>query len=186
MVVKIVTTNADKAAMLRACLDELGLIGELVTTALVEPQAGSLREVAEAKAREAHTRYGGPLLVEDSGLAIESLGGFPGPYTKYVLATIGGAGLALLAGGRACRFASAIVAVRRDGTSVTGEHGIDGHIANIPSGPSHDLGSVFVAAGTIAPFATLGAGAAHLLADWRVAITAWLREAALECTRPSA
>lgn len=45
--------------------------------------------MAHAKAAAAARMFGSPLLVEDSGLAIAALGGFPGPYLTYVLATLG-------------------------------------------------------------------------------------------------
>ena len=39
-----------------------------------------------------------PLIVEDAGLFVDSLGGFPGPYSSYVLSTIGNSGILRLLG----------------------------------------------------------------------------------------
>ena len=49
--------------------------------------------------------------MQDSGFVIEALNGFPGPYTKYVLSTIGVDGLLKLMDGqlnRRCGFAACV------------------------------------------------------------------------------
>ena len=54
---------------------------------------------------------GEPVVVEDSALMIRALGGFPGPYTKYVYKRIGNSGLVKLMEGkkdRVCWYKSAI------------------------------------------------------------------------------
>ena len=61
----------------------------------IEPQTEGIKEVALSKAKQARelvkgTDYeGSAILVEDSGIFIESLGGFPGPYSSFVEGTIG-------------------------------------------------------------------------------------------------
>ncbi len=49
-----------------------------------ELQADTAGEVALASARWAALQVGRPVLVSDVGMEINALGGFPGPYTKYV------------------------------------------------------------------------------------------------------
>lgn len=56
---------------------------------LTEPQADTATEVAKAKALQAFEALGQPVLVDDSSFHISVLGGFPGPYIKYMLSTIG-------------------------------------------------------------------------------------------------
>ena len=63
-------------------------------------------EVAAYSAREAARRYGRALIVEDAGLFVEALGGFPGPFSSYAFKTIGIEGLLTLLGGRRSRKAS--------------------------------------------------------------------------------
>jgi XTP/dITP diphosphohydrolase len=58
-----------------------------------EIQSNSLDEIAQQKARDAYRKIGRPLIVEDTGLFIDSLHGFPGPYSSYVLGTIGNQGI---------------------------------------------------------------------------------------------
>lgn len=41
--------------------------------------------IVEDKARRAFETVGRPVIVEDTGLFIDALGGFPGPFVKHVL-----------------------------------------------------------------------------------------------------
>ena len=45
------------------------------------------------KAQDAFSKCKKPLIVEDDGIFIDSLGGFPGPYSSYVHKTIGNKGI---------------------------------------------------------------------------------------------
>jgi XTP/dITP diphosphohydrolase len=56
---------------------------------VVETQADDLEEIAERSVREAVRKCNLPVFVEDAGLFIEALSGFPGPYSSYVFRTIG-------------------------------------------------------------------------------------------------
>jgi non-canonical purine NTP pyrophosphatase (RdgB/HAM1 family) len=175
MVVTIVTTNRDKAAVLSACVAELGHDVVHATSVLVEPQADTLREVAAAKAEHARTLHRLPLIVEDSGLEIATLGGFPGPYTRYVLATLGARRLAGLAQGHAARFTSAIALVDPAGTRHEVELAIDGTITAAGDGEGPALWHLFAPGGEDAPFARLPEArrAVHLDA-WRARVRGWL------------
>jgi XTP/dITP diphosphohydrolase len=54
-----------------------------------EIQADELGPIAARGAREAYRHAGGPVLVDDAGLFVEGLDGFPGPYSSYVEETLG-------------------------------------------------------------------------------------------------
>ena len=58
-----------------------------------EIQSDSIIEVAEDKSRKAFKVIKGPLIVEDDGLFIEDLNGFPGVYSSFVFKTIGNKGI---------------------------------------------------------------------------------------------
>ena len=66
---------------------------------LIEPQAEGIEEVAISKIKQARELVIGTdledstILAEDSGLFIDSLRGFPGPYSSYVEGTIGLSGI---------------------------------------------------------------------------------------------
>ncbi len=55
----------------------------------LEIQSSDLGEIAKYALLEAYRNYKKPLMVEDAGLFIKALGGFPGPYSSYVYKTIG-------------------------------------------------------------------------------------------------
>lgn len=58
-----------------------------------EIQSDSLEEIAAHGARECFDALGEPCFVDDSGLFVDALDGFPGPYSSYVYGTIGNQGL---------------------------------------------------------------------------------------------
>ncbi|AGN02726.1 RdgB/HAM1 family non-canonical purine NTP pyrophosphatase [Salinarchaeum sp. Harcht-Bsk1] len=57
----------------------------------VEVQSDDLAPIAARGARESFRELGGtePVAVEDSGLFVDALGGFPGPYSAYAEYTLG-------------------------------------------------------------------------------------------------
>jgi XTP/dITP diphosphohydrolase len=61
----------------------LGFAIERVELDLEELQAESVRAVARAKAEAAFRKLGRPVIVEDAGVELLGLGGFPGPFIKY-------------------------------------------------------------------------------------------------------
>jgi len=60
---------------------------------LVEVQGATVADVAHAKAKQAAELLQCPVLVEDFGLCIRALGGFPGPYVKWFMKPLGPDGL---------------------------------------------------------------------------------------------
>ncbi len=58
-----------------------------------EIQADTLAEVAAYGMKEVMERLQGPVMLEDAGLFIDSLKGFPGVYSAYVQKTIGNSGI---------------------------------------------------------------------------------------------
>lgn len=74
-----------------------------------EIQADTLEEVAQFGVEYCYSVVKEPCFVEDSGLFIEALKGFPGVYSKYVLMTVGCEGiLRLLDENRKASFKSVI------------------------------------------------------------------------------
>jgi non-canonical purine NTP pyrophosphatase (RdgB/HAM1 family) len=82
-----VTSNAGKA---REAAAFLGREVAMKDVEIPEIQSLDFVEVARAKAIVAAGALGIPVLVEDSGLAVDAWGGFPGPLTKWI--TAGAAG----------------------------------------------------------------------------------------------
>lgn len=64
--------------------------------ALDEIQETALAPVVAHKARSAYARLGGPVLVEDTGLAFAAWNGLPGALVKWFLSSLGNEGICRL------------------------------------------------------------------------------------------
>jgi non-canonical purine NTP pyrophosphatase (RdgB/HAM1 family) len=87
----LVTGNPGKVAEARLAI---GPDLEAVEVDLPEIQSLDYLEVLRAKADEAWRRVGRPLVVEEAGLDLAALNGFPGPLVKWMLEAVGAEGLA--------------------------------------------------------------------------------------------
>lgn len=87
------THNIHKFNEARTVLAEFNINVGMLKVKNSEVQSDSLKEIAQKSAFEIFNLYRLPILVEDSGLFVEALNGFPGPYAEYVYKTIGNAGL---------------------------------------------------------------------------------------------
>jgi XTP/dITP diphosphohydrolase len=94
-----VSTNEGKFREVRSILAEYSIDVHWSRRVLPELQSDRLEGVVEAKLASASKR-GSRVLVEDSGLFIPSLDGFPGVYSAFVLDTIGLEGILRLLAGR--------------------------------------------------------------------------------------
>src|SRR5439155_648764 len=83
------TENPDKLREAKSILDGQGIQIRQLKRPKIEVQASSLEKNASFAVKTASFDYTGLLLVEDSGLFIDALGGFPGPFSSYVYKTIG-------------------------------------------------------------------------------------------------
>ncbi len=72
----------------------LGWRLETVPIDLPEIQSLDLAEVLAAKGEEAWRRVGRPLVVEETGLEVDAMGGFPGPLVRWMLEATGAEGIA--------------------------------------------------------------------------------------------
>ncbi|MEF8773669.1 MAG: RdgB/HAM1 family non-canonical purine NTP pyrophosphatase [Halobacteriales archaeon] len=90
MTVRFVTGNEGKVEEAREYLAGVGEDVEQVEYDYTEVQSDDLAEIATRGARDAFAELGGdePVLVDDTGLFVEALGGFPGPYAAYVQDTL--------------------------------------------------------------------------------------------------
>ena len=103
------SSNNHKFKEAKKILDDFGINLGFFRCSLEEIQSDSLKEIAKNKAIQAFEKLGKPVIVEDDGLFIDSLNGFPGPYSSYVFKTIGNKGiLNLLKQKRRANFVSII------------------------------------------------------------------------------
>jgi inosine triphosphate pyrophosphatase len=133
MDVTLVTGNTNKAKQFSEILGY-----ELKTVALDIPEIQSLdlKEILEAKAREAYRQLGVPLIVDDVSLTIDELNGLPGPFIKWFLKTINAEGVCRMADLTKTRRATAQVGIGY--CDANGFHAFigegRGHIADTPAG----------------------------------------------------
>ena len=78
-----VSSNEHKFEEAQRILSNLGVNIKLFKTTLEEIQSNSLNEIAKRKVIDAFTKIQKPVIIEDDGLFINSLNGFPGPYSSY-------------------------------------------------------------------------------------------------------
>ena len=92
-VVFFATGNIHKFNEARSILTGLDIAVGMLRVKDTEIQSDSLKEIAQTSAIDAFKRCGLPVIVEDAGLFIDALNGFPGPYAAYAYKTIGNKGL---------------------------------------------------------------------------------------------
>jgi len=104
-----VSSNNHKYQEAKIILDSFGIKLGFIKSTLEEIQSNSLKEIALCKAKDAFSKCKKPLIIEDDGIFINSLNGFPGPYSSYIFKTIGNKGiLNLLKQNRKAKFISII------------------------------------------------------------------------------
>ena len=87
------SSNEHKFKEVQRILSNLGVNIKLFKTTLEEIQSNSLNEIAKRKAIDAFTKIQKSIIIEDDGLFINSLNGFPGPYSSYAYDTIRNKGI---------------------------------------------------------------------------------------------
>ncbi|MEM3672990.1 MAG: XTP/dITP diphosphatase [Candidatus Bathyarchaeia archaeon] len=92
-VIFFATNNINKFNEARKVLAEYSIAVGMLRVKAYEIQSDSLEEIAKASAQQAFEKCHLPIIVEDAGLFIEALNGFPGPYASFVYKTIGNKGL---------------------------------------------------------------------------------------------
>jgi len=92
-VVFFVTGNIHKFNEARKILAEYDISVAMLNIDAVEIQDDSLENIAKTSAIDAVEKSDLPVFVEDAGLFIKALNGFPGPYSSYVYRTIGTKGI---------------------------------------------------------------------------------------------
>jgi len=110
-VVFFATGNINKFNEARSILGQNGIAVGMLKLKGDEIQSDSLKEIAETSVKKAYKRCQLPIFVEDAGLFIEALSGFPGPYAAYIYKTIHNSGILKLMEGskeRGAKFQSVI------------------------------------------------------------------------------
>ena len=88
-----VTGNVHKFNEARIVLSEFNISAAMLNLETTEIQADNIDLIAKTSALEAARKSNMPIFVEDAGLFINSLKGFPGPYSSYAYRTLGTRGI---------------------------------------------------------------------------------------------
>jgi XTP/dITP diphosphohydrolase len=156
MEVLFATSNRNKFAEAAAALRPHGVELKHFPFEHREIRSDSLEEIASEAAEEAYRRCARPVFVEDSGLFIKALSGFPGPYSAWVQKKIGNAGILRLMKGAKDRSATFEACIAyHDGKAVRTFHGsCAGAIADAARGISgFGYDPIFVPEGHLQTFA---------------------------------
>ncbi|NOZ80848.1 MAG: non-canonical purine NTP pyrophosphatase [DPANN group archaeon] len=110
MEITLITSNRNKAREFKLILRDFA---KIITFAMEYPELRSddPREIVALAAKQLAEKMQRPVMVEDSGLFIRALNGFPGTCTKYVFERIGNKGILKVMSGkkdRTCYYKSAI------------------------------------------------------------------------------
>ena len=88
------TGNDHKVEEARAALSQFNIaVSKLESVPKVEIQSVDLEEIASTALAIVVRKTKVPVFVEDSGLFVHQLNGFPGPYSSYVFETVGVEGI---------------------------------------------------------------------------------------------
>jgi XTP/dITP diphosphohydrolase len=119
-IVFFATGNKHKFNEARILLTNLDIAVGMLRMKDTEIQSNNLTEIAQTSVQDVFKRCNLPVIVEDAGLFVENLNGFPGTYAAYVYKTIGNKGLLKLMQrmkNRKARFCS-VIAYYDDSTDV--------------------------------------------------------------------
>ncbi len=93
MKLKVITSNPGKVAEYQKAFDELGIEMEHYKLPYDEIQTSDLREVVNKGMDEIIAKGVRNFIVDDTGLFIDALKGFPGVWSAYAQKTIGNKGI---------------------------------------------------------------------------------------------
>ena len=139
-----VSSNRNKYSEARDIAAIFGIRLGFIRCALEEIQSDSIRSISKRKARDAFEKFARPVLVEDDGLFIDALGGFPGPFSSHAFETIGNNGIMNLLGrDRHARFVS-VVSYHSEFMAKSFEAEIHGKIADLAKGKGWGYDPIFI------------------------------------------
>lgn len=159
--VVLASANPKKAAEIRSILgDRLDLVDRPHDVPDVEEDADTFEGNARLKAKALVAATGLPALADDSGLAVDALGGAPGVHSARYAgdahddeANVAKLLVALAdwpdPAERSARFHAVVILCQVDGTEVIAHGTVEGHVADAPRGESgFGYDPVFVPADT--------------------------------------
>jgi len=142
-----VTANTDKFNEVKTILSDHGIEVKMAELNLLEIQSDDLEIIAMEKAKDACRKLNTKVIVEDDGLFIGSLKGFPGPYSSFVFRTIGNEGIIQLMkthGDRSATFRSVIAYCEPTNLALTFVANVNGKISEEIRGKGWGYDPIFI------------------------------------------
>jgi XTP/dITP diphosphohydrolase len=150
------SSNKNKYQEVKKILGKFGIKVGFFRCKLTEIQADSIKEIANQKVLDAFLKCKKPVIIEDDGLFINDLGGFPGPFSSYVSKTIGNKGiLKLMKSKRNAKFQSIIVFCDKKKRPIFFEANVNGKITKNLRGRGWGYDPIFVPFGKSKTYAEL-------------------------------
>ncbi len=155
---KFVTTNRHKFKELRQVATRFDVALEMFDLSYREIQSEDLAKIAVDSARACAESVGGTFFLEDAGLFVHALGGFPGPYSSFVHEKIGNQGILDLLRRKRDRSAHFLsVICYHDGRFHTYEGRVEGEISTEGrGGTGFGFDPIFIPSGFDRTFAEMG------------------------------
>ena len=150
------SSNENKYKEAKAILSKFKINLDFLKSHLEEIQADTLEEIALHKITQAFSQCSKPVIVEDDGLFIDSLNGFPGPYSAFAFKTIGNKGiLQLLKAKRKAKFQSVIAYCEKNNDVMLFKATVDGKISRKLAGIKWGYDPIFIPDGQNKTYAQL-------------------------------
>ena len=150
------SSNENKFREARDVLSKFGINLQFLKSNLVEIQSDNLEEIAQHKASQAFSLCSKPVIIEDDGLFIKSLKGFPGPYSSFVFNTIGNKGiLKLVLTNRKASFLSVIAYCEKQDDVMLFDASVSGKISKRSYGTKWGYDPIFIPDGQVKTFSRL-------------------------------
>ena len=155
--ISFATENLDKISEANQILSEFKINLEQANVKKVEIQAEQLEEIVTF-ALNMIPNDALPIIIEDSGLFIDALNGFPGPYSSFVFEKIGCDGILRLMANEQVRQAEfvSVVGYKYEGRKILFKEKTVGTISNIKVGKSgFGFDPIFIPEGYVKTFAQM-------------------------------
>ena len=150
------SSNKNKYQEAKKILEKFEIEVGFFKCELTEIQSESIKEIAKNKVLTAFEKCKKPVIIEDDGLFINDLNGFPGPYSSYVFKTIGNKGiLKLVKTKRNAKFQSIIAFCDRKKKPITFEANVNGKISKKIRGHGWGYDPIFTPSGKSKTYAEL-------------------------------
>ena len=137
MILNFATSNIGKRKEISLILNNYNIIVNFLNTKKMEIQSNKIEKIAQFAALHIAKKKKMKIAVEDSGLHILALNGFPGPYSSYIYNTISLVGILKLIRklpDKKAFFESVVVYASPQGLLSTFKGLTWGHISNEPKG----------------------------------------------------